>query len=449
MSSDLSDWSPSSWHSFPAAQQPDWPDIDAYHQVLREISGLPALVFAGETRELTQELADAARGKTFVLQAGDCAEEFGSCHGPAIHDQLKVILQMAVVLTYAAQRKVVKIGRIAGQYAKPRSAATEVVDGVALPTYRGDIVNGPEATVRARTPDPARVREGYFRATAALNLIRAFTKGGYASLELAHAWSEASSHAFGGTVHYRELVEGIRRSIRFMEAIGIDRAAHPLNAVSLYTSHEALLLGFEEALTRVDTTTGRWYATSANMLWIGDRTRQPDGAHVEFLRGVGNPIGIKVGPSCEAGELLRVVERLNPDNLPGRITLIARMGAGQIDQKLPPLVTAIRGAGADVLWLCDPMHGNTYINRVGRKTRNYEDIIGEIRRFFELHGELGTVPGGLHLELTGLPVTECSGGRQGLAEEQLQANYRSTCDPRLNALQAVELAFEVATMLTR
>ena len=442
------DWSKTGWRQFPAKQQPLWPNASEYEAILGQISLLPALVFAGETRSLIDQLAEASRGEAFVLQAGDCAEDFSSCHGPTIHDLLKVILQMSIILTHAGQRKVVKIGRIAGQYAKPRSSDTEVVGNSILPSYRGDMVNAAEPTIEDRTPDPKRVLSGYFRATANLNLVRAFTQGGYASLDLAHAWSEVSSRGFAENPEYSELVAEIRRSIKFMEAIGIDPQSPQLKTVSLYTSHEALLLGYEEALTRIDTTTGDWYDTSAHMLWIGDRTRQLQGAHVEFLRGVGNPIGVKIGPQHDIAEIEQIVQRLNPSNRPGRIVLITRFGADAVPRLLPPLVREVTDRRLDVAWLCDPMHGNTYVTSSGHKTRKYDDILREIDCFFSTHEAQGTIPAGLHLELTGQPVTECAGGRQGIREDQLEHDYRSTCDPRLNAAQAIQLAFEVASKLS-
>lgn len=440
-------WSRERWRLFPAVQQPVWPDVEAYEAVLRQIAQLPALVFAGESRSLKQDLAQAAEGKAFVLQAGDCAEDFSRCHGPSIHNLLKVILQMSVILTYAGERKVVKIGRIAGQYVKPRSADTETVGNLVLPSYRGDMVNGPEPTPEARTPDPHRVLEGYFRATATLNLVRAFTSGGYAALDQVQAWSEASCCAFPSNEKYLELVKGIRKTIDFMAAIGIDSRTPQFNQVSLYTSHEALLLGYEEALTRIDTTTGDWYDTSANMLWIGDRTRQPDGAHIEFLRGVRNPVGVKVGPNNSLDDILRIVETLNPDNEPGRLSLITRFGAEKVEKYLPPLLRAVKSRGYRVVWLCDPMHGNTYTNQSGQKTRRYEDILTEIKNSWTIYRAEGTIAGGVHLELTGEHVTECSGGLRRLHEDDLQLNYQTSCDPRLNAEQAVELAFELAGII--
>jgi len=441
------EWTKFSWRSFPAQQQPLWPDAHACEDTLKKLSKLPALVFAGESRSLKQQLAEVLEGKAFVLQAGECSEDFSRCHGPCIHDLLKVILQMSIILTYAGEKRVIKIGRIAGQYAKPRSSDTETIGGLVIPSYRGDMVNSPEPTLEARKPDPCRILEGYFRATATLNLVRAFTRGGYAALDQAHAWSEASSKAFPTNRKYEELVKGIKKAINFMNAIGIDSSAPQLNQVTLYTSHEALLLEYEEAMTRIDTTTGDWYDTSANMLWIGDRTRQPDGAHVEFLRGVCNPLGVKIGPDHDIDDIKRLVQRLNPDNEPGRLTLISRFGCEKINVFLPHLLREIKREGFKIVWCCDPMHGNTYTNERSQKTRKYEDILKETSNFWRIHEAEGTVAGGVHLELTGDNVTECTGGSRWLLDGDLQLNYQTNCDPRLNAEQAVEVAFELATIL--
>jgi len=440
-------WTKSSWHAFPAQQQPVWPDARICEDTLKKIEHLPALVFAGESRSLKHELAEVLEGKAFVLQAGDCAEDFSRCHGPFIHNLLKVILQMSVIITYAGERKVVKIGRIAGQYAKPRSSDTEKIGKLIIPSYRGDMVNSPEPVLEARMPDPNRILEGYFRATSTLNLVRAFTTGGYAALDQVHAWSEASAKVLSANPKYEELVRGIKKAIAFMDAIGIKSSNPQLDQVSLYTSHEALLLEYEEALTRIDTTTGDWYDTSANMLWIGDRTRQPDGAHVEFMRGVCNPVGLKVGPGYVIDDIKRVVTRLNPDNEPGRITMITRLGAEKVNSLLPPLLREMKKEGFNIVWVCDPMHGNTFTNRRSQKTRKYKDILKEIVNFWQIHRAEGTIAGGVHLELTGDNVTECTGGSRRLQDRDLQLNYQTNCDPRLNAEQAVELAFELAAIL--
>ena len=440
-------WTKSSWRSFTAQQQPLWPDARACEDTLKKLAHLPALVFAGESRSLKKNFAEVLEGKAFVLQAGDCAEEFSRCHGPDIHNLLKVILQMSIILTYAGEKKVVKIGRIAGQYAKPRSSDTEMVDGQKIPSYRGDMVNSPDPTLEGRMPDPRRLLDGYFRATATLNLVRAFTTGGYAALDQVHAWSEASYNAFPVNRKYEELVRGIKKAIDFMAAIGIDSNAPQLNQVALYTSHEALLLEYEEAMTRIDTTTGDWYDTSANMLWIGDRTRQLDGAHVEFLRGVCNPVGVKIGPGYDIDDIKRLVQRLNPENAPGRLSLITRFGAEKINSFLPPLLRAMKMEGFKIVWICDPMHGNTYANNRLQKTRKYKDIRKEISNVWQIHQAEGTIAGGVHLELTGDNVTECTGGSRRLHDKDLQLNYQTNCDPRLNAEQAVELAFELATII--
>jgi len=443
----IPEWTTLSWRSFPILQQPVWPDVVVRDDTLKKVSALPALVFAGETRMLKQQLAEVSEGKAFVLQAGDCSEDFSRCSGPRIHDLLKVILKMSIIIAYAGEKKVVKIGRIAGQYAKPRSSDTETIGGLEIPCYRGDMVNNPEPTPEARTPDPRRILEGYFRAAATLNLVRAFTKGGYAALDKIRSWSEASFGSFPASRKYDELVYGIKKAINFTTAIGIDIKAPQLNEINLFTSHEALLLEYEEAMTRIDTTTGDWYDTSAHMLWIGDRTRQPDGAHVEFLRGVGNPLGIKVGPNHDINEIKRIIQKLNPNNESGRVCLITRFGAEKIKLFLPKLLREINKEGFRVVWLCDPMHGNTYVNDCSQKTRKYEDILQEIRDFWQIHQAVGTIPGGVHLELTGDNVTECIGGNRQLLNKDLDLNYQTNCDPRLNAEQAVELAFEIAEVL--
>jgi 3-deoxy-7-phosphoheptulonate synthase len=440
-------WTKEGWRSFEARQQPAWPDSGAHEEVLRTLSQLPPLVFAGESRTLKEQLAEAAEGKAFVLHCGDCAEDFSRCNGVAIREILKVILQMSVVLAYAGEKRVIKIGRIAGQYAKPRSADTEMVDGLEIPSYRGDMVNSPEPTREARVPDPRRIMEGYFRAAATLNLVRAFTRGGYAALDRVREWHGESLKTLPASEKYEQLARQIGKTIKFLTAIGLDEHNPALNQVTLYTSHEALLLGYEEALTRLDSTTGEWYDCSAHMLWIGDRTRQADGAHVEFLRGVRNPLGLKIGPGHDIDDIKRIVRKLNPDNEPGRLTLITRFGAGKIGSSLPPLVREMEREGFRVVWSCDPMHGNTYLSEFGQKTRNFADILEEIRSFFLIHRAEGTIPAGVHLELTGDSVTECTGGSRQLLDHHLRQNYRTTCDPRLNAEQGVELAFELAGML--
>jgi len=442
-----SGWTKFTWRSFPIRQQPVWPDKRVCDDTLNRLAGLPALVFAGETRMLKQDIRAALEGKAFVLQAGDCAEDFSRCSGPRIHDLLKVILKMSIIIAYAGEKRVVKIGRIAGQYAKPRSSDTEKIGSTEILSYRGDMVNSPEPTLEARMPDPRRILEGYFRAAATLNLVRAFTKGGYAALDRIRSWSDASFGSYPSNRNYDELVNGIKKAINFTTAIGIDIKAPQLNEINMFTSHEALLLEYEEAMTRIDTTTGDWYDTSAHMLWIGDRTRQANGAHAEFLRGVGNPLGVKIGPNYDIDEIKRLIQKLNPVNEPGRLTLITRFGVNKIQSLMPKLLNDIKREGFMVAWLCDPMHGNTYVNKYSQKTRKYEDILQEIREFWQIHQAEGTIAGGVHLELTGDNVTECIGGNRQLLDRELNLNYQTNCDPRLNAEQSVDLAFEIAKIL--
>jgi 3-deoxy-7-phosphoheptulonate synthase len=447
METNPSSWSKLSWREHAALQQPNWPDQKMYEQVLQEISLLPPLVFAGEIRSLKEMLAEAADGRAFLLQGGDCAEDFSRCTAPAIRDSLKVILQMAVILTYAGGKPVIKMGRMAGQYAKPRSSDTEVINGQTLPSYRGDMVNSPEPTPQARRPDPQRLLKGYFLAASTMNIMRAFTRGGYAALHRVHAWNTEFVKNSPQGQSYEKLARHIDQALNFMRVIGIDTSSPQLNQVDFYTSHEALLLGYEEALTRQDSTTGNWYDCSAHMIWIGDRTRQLDGAHVEFCRGIPNPIGVKVGPGHDLDEIKKLAAKLNPENEPGRLTFITRFGAGKIERYLPPLIRAIKEEGCRVLWSCDPMHGNTYTAESGHKTRNFDEILREIRAFFEVHWAEGTVPGGVHFELTGENVTECTGGGRKILDQHLIQNYRTTCDPRLNAEQSLEAAFQIAEMI--
>ncbi len=440
-------WTKSSWQDFPALQQPKWPDKGAYNAAVEEISRMPPLVFAGEVRALKAMLAKAEEGRAFLLQGGDCAEDFSQCTAPAIRETLKVILQMAVILTYAGGKPVIKVGRIAGQYAKPRSSDTEKVGDLEIPSYRGDMVNSPEPTPEARVPDPRRMVEGYYKAAATMNILRAFTRGGYAALHRVHAWNQEFVKNSPMGRSYERLARHIAAALKFMECIGLDTDIPQLNQASFFTSHEALLLGYEEALTRQDSTTGDWYDCSAHMLWIGDRTRQLDGAHVEFFRGVHNPIGMKVGPNHDIGEIKQIIARLNPQNEPGRLTLITRFGKDKVEKHLPPLIRAIKNEGFRVVWSCDPMHGNTYTASTGHKTRNFDDILQEIQCFFEIHWAEGTVPGGVHFELTGDNVTECTGGGRNIVDEELLRNYQTNCDPRLNAEQSLELAFRIAEMI--
>ena len=409
---------------------------------------MPPLVFAGEARSLTADLAKVANGEAFLLQAGDCAESFDAFSADAIRDKLKVILQMAVVLMYSSGVPVVKVGRIAGQFAKPRSAGTETVDGVELPSFRGHMVNDIDFTPDARAADPERLITAYQQSASTLNLVRAFTKGGFGDLSRVHAWNQEFVASSAEGRRYEEVAEGIERALQFMAACGIDTESTPqLHTVDVATSHEALILGYEEALTRQDSLTGDWYDCSAHMLWIGERTRQLDGAHVHFLSGVGNPIGCKVGPSMSVEELLALCEALNPNRIPGRLTLITRMGADRITEVLPPLLAAVRDAGHPVAWACDPMHGNTFTAPSGRKTRHFDAVMAEIAGFFAAHRAEGTWPGGVHIELTGENVTECLGGAEEILDADLDTRYETMCDPRLNARQSLDLAFRVAELL--
>ncbi|MFO7761296.1 MAG: class II 3-deoxy-7-phosphoheptulonate synthase [Thermodesulfobacteriota bacterium] len=443
----MAEWTKSSWQNFKAMQQPNWPDKKEYKAAVDSIALLPPLVFAGEIRRLKEQLADAVRGEAFLLQGGDCAEDFTNCTAPAIRENLKVILQMAVILSYAGGKPVIKMGRMAGQYAKPRSSDTENVDGVELPSYRGDMVNSPEPLEEERRPDPQRMLKGYYLASATMNITRAFTRGGYAALHRVHAWNNEFVKTSPMGRSYERLARSIDNALNFMKVVGLDTDIPQLNQATFYTSHEALLLGYEEALTRQDSITGKWYDCSAHMVWIGDRTRQLDGAHVEFFRGVHNPVGMKVGLKHDPEEIKRIAERLNPDNEPGRLTLITRFGAQKIGKYLPPLIREIKKEGLQVVWSCDPMHGNTYTAETGHKSRRVDDILSEIRSFFEIHWAEGSIPGGIHVELTGQKVTECTGGGRQIMDEHLVKNYQTTCDPRLNAEQGLELAFQIAEMI--
>ena len=442
----MQNWTPQSWRGQPAQQLPAYPDAAALAATEKRLSGYPPLVFAGEARRLQSGLALAGEGQAFVLQGGDCAESFGDFTANIIRDTFRVLLQMAVVLTFGGGVPVVKLGRMAGQFAKPRSSDMETVDGVSLPSYRGDIVNGPDFTEAARVPDPARMEMGYFQSAGTLNLLRAFANGGYADLHEVHRWNLDFAARSPLAARYQDLASRIDETLSFMRACGMANTPQ-VRETEFYTSHEALLLPYEQALTRVDSTTGEIYACSAHFLWIGDRTRQLDGAHVEFLRGVRNPIGLKVGPSMDADDLLRLIERLNPADDAGRLTLISRMGAERVTAKLPPLLRAVQRSGRKVLWLCDPMHGNTISTASKVKTRNFESIVTEVRRFFDAHAEAGTWAGGVHVEMTGRNVTECVGGAHRLTEADLAQSYETFCDPRLNAEQSLELAFLVAESL--
>ncbi|CTQ66403.1 class II 3-deoxy-7-phosphoheptulonate synthase [Roseibium alexandrii] len=442
-------WSPDSWRSKPILQVPEYPDQAAVTDVEQRLSTYPPLVFAGEARALKSQLADVANGKGFLLQGGDCAESFAEHHPDHIRDFFRVFLQMAVVLTFAASQPVVKVGRIAGQFAKPRSSNIEKKGDVELPSYRGDIINDINFTSDSRIPDPTRMSMAYRQSAATLNLLRAFSQGGFANLDQVHQWMLGFITDSPQGHRYKELADRISESLAFMRACGINGDSVPqLRATDFFTSHEALLLGYEEALTRVDSTSGDWYATSGHMLWIGDRTRQPDHAHVEFFRGIKNPIGLKCGPSLTPDGLLDLIDALNPDNEPGRLTLIARFGSDKVFDHLPQLVRAVEREGKSVVWSCDPMHGNT-ISAGGYKTRPFDRILKEVEAFFAVHRAEGTHAGGVHVEMTGRNVTECTGGARALTEEQLGDRYHTHCDPRLNADQALELAFLIAENLKK
>ena len=441
-------WTPTSWRRLFAAQQPDWPDTGDLERVVVDLAAQPPLVFAGEARRLRTELAAAARGDAFLLQGGDCAETFAAFSADAIRDKLKILLQMAVVLTYGAQLPVIKVGRIAGQFAKPRSSGIERRGDRSLPSYRGDAVNDVAFSEEAREPDPTRLARVYHQSAATLNLLRAFTRGGFADLEKVHLWNQEFVRDSRQGQRYAAVADEITRALQFLRACGVDVANDPtFHTVDFWTSHEALLLAYEEALTRRDSLTGDWYDCSAHMLWVGERTREPDGAHVHFLSGVNNPLGVKLGPTATAEEVVALAERLNPDNEPGRLTLIVRRGAAAAPDRLPPLVREVGRRGLAVLWACDPMHGNTFTSETGYKTRRFTDVLDELRTFFEVHGQEGTVPGGVHFELTGEDVTECLGGAQEIADAHLSQRYETACDPRLNNKQSLELAFLIAEML--
>ena len=440
-------WTPESWRSKPIQQAPVYTDAAALADVERQLAGFPPLVFAGEARKLKRALAKVAAGESFLLQGGDCAESFGEHSADNIRDFFRVFLQMAVVMTFAAASPVVKVGRIAGQFAKPRSAPTEKVGGVELPSYRGDIINDTAFTAEAREPDPRRQLMAYRQSAATLNLLRAFATGGYANLENAHRWMLGFVKDSPQSERYEKLANHISETLGFMRAIGLDPENHQeLRQTDIYTSHEALLLGYEQALTRVDSTTGDFYDTSGHMLWIGDRTRQPDHAHIEFLRGVKNPLGLKCGPTTTPDGLIELIDKLNPTNEPGRLTLIGRFGADKVGDHLPALIRAVQREGRSVVWSCDPMHGNT-ITAGGYKTRPFDKIMGEIRNFFAVHQAEGTYAGGIHLEMTGKNVTECMGGARAISETDLSGSYDTSCDPRLNAEQSIEVAFLVAELL--
>jgi len=441
-------WTPESWRSRPVLQVPDYPDAKALADVEAQLATFPPLVFAGEARNLKKALARVAAGEAFLLQGGDCAESFAEHGANNIRDFFRVLLQMAVVLTYAGAVPVVKVGRIAGQFAKPRSSPTEKVGGVELPSYRGDIVNDIAFTKEARVPDPQRQLMAYRQSAATLNLLRAFATGGFANLGSVHQWMLGFLKDSPQSRRYKELADRISDALNFMRACGLDLESHPeLRATDFYTSHEALLLGYEQALTRVDSTTGDWYATSGHMIWIGDRTRQLDHGHVEYFRGIKNPIGLKCGPSLKPDELLKLIDVLNPDNEPGRLTLINRFGSDKVADHLPGLIRAVKREGRVVVWSCDPMHGNTITSTTGYKTRPFDRVLSEVKSFFTIHAAEGTHAGGVHLEMTGQDVTECIGGARAITDEDLNDRYHTVCDPRLNAEQSIDMAFLIAELL--
>lgn len=444
----MSEWRPDSWRTMPVVQMPSYPDDSEVKAVENELASYPPLVFAGEARNLKAQLADVAHGNAFLLQGGDCAESFAEFHPNNIRDTFRVLLQMAVVLTFAASCPVVKVGRLAGQFAKPRSSDTETKDGTSLPSYRGDIINGIEFDAGARIPDPNRMTRAYSQSAATLNLLRAFAQGGYANLMSVHKWNLDFVSQSGAGEQYRELADRIGEALSFMQACGINPAdVRQLQGTEFYTSHEALLLGYEQALTRVDSTSGDWYDTSAHMLWVGDRTRQTDGAHLEFLRGISNPIASKVGPTTDPDDLIKLIDILNPKNEAGRLTLITRFGADKVEEYLPRILRKVKSEGRHVVWSCDPMHGNTLSATNGLKTRPFDSILREVRQVFACHKAEGTYAGGIHLELTGQNVTECTGGAAAITEDGLSSRYHTHCDPRLNANQAIELAFLLAEAL--
>jgi len=444
----MTEWQKTDWRKKPRVQMPDYTDATALGVVEAQLSQYPPLVFAGEARKLKTALGQAARGEAFLLQGGDCAESFSAFSADAIRDTFKVMLQMAMVLTYGAKVPVVKVGRMAGQFAKPRSAPTEVQGDTELPSYRGDIINELDFTEAARIPDPTKMLQAYTQAAATLNLLRAFSTGGYADVHQVHQWTLGFTEG-EKAAKYRDMASRISDTLDFMKAAGVDSdRAHTLQTVDFYTSHEALLLEYEEALTRLDSTSGKWLSGSGHMIWIGDRTRQPDGAHVEYARGVLNPIGLKCGPSMTSEDLKVLLARLNPDNEPGRLSLIARFGAGNVAEHLPRLIRTVREQGANVVWVCDPMHGNTVKSSSGYKTRPFDAVLREVQEFFAVHRAEGTIPGGVHFEMTGQDVTECTGGVHAVSDEDLSARYHTACDPRLNASQSLELAFLVAEELS-
>ncbi len=448
ISSTSAAWSPGSWRKFRAAQMPSYADPAALAEANRQLAARPPLIFGREAATLRERLAEVARGKAFLLQGGDCAESFDDLGADAVRDTFRVILQMAVLLTFAASRPVVKVGRIAGQFAKPRSSDVETEGSITLPSYRGDIINGADFAAASRAPDPQRLLRAYSHSAATLNLLRAMAQGGFADLHEVHRWTADFVRKSPQGERFEAVAQSITEALAFMEACGFDAARTPqLKEVEFFTSHEALHLHYEEALTRRDEASGRWYGGSAHMLWLGERTRALDGAHVEFLRGIGNPIGVKLGPNAKPDDLLRLLDALNPHNIEGRMVLITRMGAELLTERLPALIDAVQRAQRSVVWCCDPMHGNTVTTSGGYKTRDFPRILAEVRAFFAVHAAAGSHAGGVHFEMTGQDVTECTGGAQGLTEAGLPLRYKSACDPRLNGSQSLELAFLVAEML--
>ena len=438
-------WTPTTWRGKPVRQVPDYPDSQALQEVETLLGRYPPLVFAGEARRLKAALADVAQGRGFLLQGGDCAESFAEFHPDNIRDTFRVLLQMAVVLTYGAACPVIKVGRLAGQFAKPRSSDTESQEGMTLPSYRGDMINAMEFAPEARAADPQRLVQAHNQAAATLNLLRAFAQGGYADLHKVHQWNLSFVADSPAGARYQDIANRLDETLAFMAACGVTSQTTPqIRETDFFTSHEALLLNYEQAMTRVDSTSGDWYDTSAHFLWIGDRTRDPEGAHVEFLRGIGNPLGLKVGPTADEDGLIRLIDILDPSNDPGRLTLIVRMGADKIERLLPPLLRRVRREGRQVVWACDPMHGNTVKSTSGFKTRHFDRILAEVQAFFAIHRDEGSHAGGVHFEMTGQDVTECVGGAQAITEAHLGARYHTHCDPRLNAKQALELAFLLA-----
>ncbi|MBL6927822.1 MAG: 3-deoxy-7-phosphoheptulonate synthase class II [Rhodospirillales bacterium] len=441
-------WTPASWRQKPIKQAPEYAEPHALEEVEQKLGTYPPLVFAGEARRLKAALGDVAQGRGFLVQGGDCAESFAEFHPDNIRDTFRVLLQMAVVLTYGAACPVVKVGRLAGQFVKPRSADTETIDGVTLPAYRGDMINAMEFSPEARAADPARLVQGYSQAAATLNLLRAFAQGGYADLHKVHQWNLGFVADSPAGARYQDMADRLDETLAFMAACGLTSETTPqIRATDFFTSHEALMLNYEQSMTRIDSTSGDWYDTSAHMLWIGDRTRDVDGAHVEFLSGIGNPIGVKIGPSSDPDDLIALCDVLNPANEAGRLTVVVRMGADEVEQRLPAFIRAIKSEGRSVVWACDPMHANTVKSSNGFKTRHFDSILAEVQAFFAVHKAEGSYAGGVHFEMTGQDVTECVGGAEAITEAHLGARYHTHCDPRLNAKQALELAFLLAEML--